>query len=270
MTNPLALGTLWIGPELRWLDRLSLHSFVAKGHAITLFHTGDLRDPQLDGVTLRPARDVFHYTDDFASTVSPSVFADIFRVNMIKASGLTWVDTDILCVQPMLAQDGYLMGYEDSGMINNAVMCLPSASPALNGMAEALNDPDCVPEWLPKVRKDEASKAPAGQRLTTAARLVPNILGPRALSYFAAKTGEDTHAQPSEVLNPVPWGLVDILFNPFGGVEGWTTPATRAIHLYASRIRQLHKRLRPYPNSIVGQMAAEIGFDFRDLPARTP
>ena len=269
MATPLPLGTLWIGPELRWLDRLSLHSFVAKGHTVTLFHTGNLRDPQVDGVTLRPARDVFDYTDDFANAVSPSVFADIFRVNMIKASGLTWVDTDILCVQPLLAQDGYLIGYEDSGMINNAVMCLPSDSPALNCMAQALNDPDYVPSWLPKARQAEAEKAPSGQRLTTAAHLVPNILGPRALSHFATQSGEDSHAQASEVLNPVPWGLVDILFNPFGGVTGWTTPATRAIHLYASRIRQLHKRLRPYPNSIVGQIAAEIGFDFRDLPVRS-
>lgn len=267
-TSPLPLGTLWVGSELRWLDRLSLHSFVAQGHAVTLFYTHDMKDPGIEGVSLRPAREAFEYPDGMQDALSPSVFADIFRVNMMRTTGLTWVDTDIICLHPLLAKDGYLIGYEQSGMINNAVMCLPADSPAFAILLTTLNDPSSVPEWLPRHKQAEVRNAAKDQRLYEAARLIPNALGPRALTYTLQSTGEETHALPEQVLNPVPWGLVDILFNPHGGVEGWTTPLTRAVHLYASRIRQLHKRLRPYPNSFVGQIATDIGFDFRDLPKR--
>lgn len=268
MTTPLPIGTLWVGNELRWFDRLSLHSFVQRGHEVTLFHTHDLKDPQVPGITLRPARDAFEYPDGLPDQISPAVFSDIFRINMISNLGLTWIDTDVLCLKPLVAEKGYLVGYEDSGMINGAVLCLPPESEALGILCEQLNDPSFVPGWLSESQRRKLANVSKDQRLYEAARLVPNVLGPRALTHVLIQTGERSHALPAEVLNPVPWGLVDICFNPFGGTDGWITDKTLALHLYSSRIRPLHKRLQPYPSSIVGQIASETGFDFLDLRKR--
>lgn len=268
MTLP-AIASLWIGPRLRWLDRLSLHSFVARGHEVTLFHTHATAPEGVPaGVRTAHAREVWDYAPDMLDRFAPAPFADIFRVNMVRTTGAVWVDTDVLCYRPFELVDDRLYGFEEGRWINNAVLHLPADSPALNALCDSFADPDYLPEWVSEEARAKASAAPAGRRLAALSGVVPNALGPRALTHMLKHSGEDVHAVPAEVLNPVPWGLADIHFNPHGGVEGWLSDLTMGVHLFASRIRALHWRTRPYDGSFLARFAAEVGFDLTDLPPR--
>lgn len=264
-----AIASLWIGPRLRWLDRLCLQSFVARGHDVTLYHTHDTAPEGLpEGVTATPARTIWDDPHDLAARLAPAAWADIFRLLMVQRTGAIWVDTDVICHRPFELVGGRLYGREHGTWINNAVLHLPPDSPALTWACAHLPDPSFVPPWLPDDARQQAEEAAPDERLAAACRAVPNALGPRALTHILRQHGEARFALPPEVLNPVPWGLADCHFNPHGGIEGWLSELTIGVHLFASRIRQLHWRVRPYEGSFLDRVAREIGFDYGDLPVR--
>ena len=184
------IGSLWVGTELRWLDILALRSFAYHGHPVTLFHTHDLPDPQIDGVTLRHASEVYHYSDELLDGVTPTVFADLFRLHMVQATDLTWVDTDCICHRPFTPKDGYLVGYESPTTVNNAVVRLPKDSAALTLLLDRLNDPGFVPPWLKRAHRRKLQDLPEGAQLLAAAKLVPPVFGPQALTWALTETGE--------------------------------------------------------------------------------
>ena len=256
------IATLWVGDSLGWLGHLSLTSFAVRGHAVTLYHTHDLPDPGITGVSLRPARDVFAYDDALLDRARADVFADIFRLNMIRATGAIWVDLDVLCMQPLQLFDGYLVGMEFPGRdINNGVLCLPKDSPALAGLVERFADPTYVPEWLAPRIKAKVVKAAPEDRLLEATRLNTPALGPRALTWMLRRTGEDGHALPYPALNPVPWALNDLYFSPLGDARNWMTDDTMTAHIYSSMLRRPHRVRRPMSGSVVADIAEEVGFD---------
>tara|TARA_B110000908_G_scaffold163584_1_gene210332 strand:+ start:694 stop:1512 length:819 start_codon:yes stop_codon:yes gene_type:complete len=260
------IATLWIGDTLGDLEKLSLLSFAHQGHPVTLFHTHPLQDPRLDGVTLRHAHDVFEYEDSLLDQAAPAAFADLFRLRMVRDTDLTWVDTDVFCLKPFLASDGYLIGFESDTTVNNAVLRLPSNSEALNALIDVFSEPSFVPPWLSKPDAKEVKKLPPEQRLLGSAKQVPNAFGPLAITWALKETGEVAHALPFDHLNPVPWPLGDIYFNPHGGVEGWLTDNTMGVHMYASRVRAVHKRTPPYVGSFIANIATKVGFDFGGRP----
>lgn len=260
------VASLWIGDTLRDLEKLCLRSFTHQGHPVTLFHTHPLEDPKLEGVTLRPARDVFQYEDSLLEQTAPAVFADLFRLRMVRDTDLTWVDTDIICLKPFVTQDGYLVGFESETTVNNAVLRLPADSEALNALIEIFSEPSFVPPWLKQHDADYVNKLPPEQRLLGSAKRVPNAFGPHAITWALKLTGEIEHALPLDYLNPVAWPMADIYFNPYGGHEGWLTENTMGVHMYSSRVRALHKRTPPYAGSFIANVATEVGFDFGGRP----
>lgn len=259
------VATLWVGESLDWVTRLALTSFAHRGHDVTLYRVGTFEDPGIDGVTLRDAEEIYPDPEIVIDQSRPAVFADIFRLHMIRDTGAIWFDTDALCHRPLTARNGYLMGRESSGWINNAVLGLPATSPALGAIIEALSDPAHVPEWLHKSTQKKILEAPKNQRLFTALEYFPNALGPRALTHFMEQSGEASHALPTQALNPLPWTMTDVLFNPHGGVDGWLDDTTMAVHLYLSRVRKWHRKARPDPQSYIGRLAREVGFEFEGL-----
>lgn len=260
-TDLLPVGTVWVGPQLNWITRMSLQSFLHMGHPTVLFHTDEIEDPDIKGLELVNVREVWDYPDKLRERVSPTVFSDFFRLRMIRDVRMIWADTDVLCYRPFTPTDGYLVGHEYGGMINNNVLFLPEDSPSLNMLIDLFSDPSFVPDWLRKDVQEEALSYGKGRRLYEACRLIPNTAGPRAMTYMLPKHGEDHHARPAHVLNPLPWSMADVYFNPHGGMDGWLTDQTMAIHLYTSRIRALHKRVRPLKGSFMSNFAEEIGFD---------
>ncbi|PYC47437.1 hypothetical protein DI396_10785 [Litorivita pollutaquae] len=263
------IGALWVGERLRWLDRLSLASFVHQGHAVALFHLDGFAEPPIEGVEFIHAREVFDYDRIFLASVKPSVFSDMFALHLISKSDFICVDTDVLALRPFRPKDGYLVGREHGGWVNVAVMRLPEDSAALHDMMDCVTDPTTVPEWLPEDVQAKVMRVQPKNRLMEACKRIRNTLGPRMLTHMLKKHNEKHHALPVAALNPLPWSMADAYFNPHGGVEGWLTDETQAVHLYSSRIRALHLRVAPYPNSFMAKFAADIGFSFGDLPQQT-
>ncbi|WP_165610043.1 hypothetical protein [Shimia aestuarii] len=257
----LPVGTVWVGPELNWIARMSLQSLLHAGHPVTLFHTDTIQDPKLPGLSLVPARELWDYPETLLTHVSPAVFSDFFRLHMIRKARMIWADTDVLCVRPFVPRDGYLVGYEHGGWINGAVLMLPDSSPTLNELITRFDDPSFVPDWLFHRFKGKARKAGPERALYEACRLAPNVVGPKALTHMLPKHGEDGHVLPYQILNPLPWSLADVYFNPHGGVEPWLNDQTMAVHIYTSRIRRHHKQVRPMAGSFMARFAETIGFD---------
>ncbi|MFB2594865.1 hypothetical protein ACEYYB_08435 [Paracoccus sp. p4-l81] len=263
--EPLAglvpVASLWIGGALRWLDRLALHSFVQRGHGVTLYHTAAQPPEVPDGVATRPAAEVFDPTT--LPGLGPAQAADLFRLHLQQATDQIWMDTDVLCLRPLVLTDGWLVGHEHGGWVNNAVLRMPNGTPALEELIATLSDPQAVPDWLPPEHQATVTAAPRHERLATACRLVPNLTGPRALTAVLPRHGDDRHALPMQALNPLPWWLGDAWFNPHGGVTGWLGTNTMVAHLYTSRLRAIHLRSRPRRGSFLSDFADEIGFSFQ-------
>lgn len=259
------VASLWVGDSLDWIARLSLSSFAFRGHAVTLYRIGDFADPEINGVRLRDASEVFPNAGHILQQTRPAVLADIFRLHMIRDTGAIWFDTDVLCHRPLRTENGYLIGRESSDWANNAVLGLPANSAALNAMIETFSDPSHVPQWLHAATQKKIAAAPQQQRLFTALQYHPNTLGPRALTHFLNQSGEQRHVLPSSALNPLPWTMSDVVFNPYGGLDGWLDDSTMAVHLYLSRLRKYHRKSRPDPRSYIGRLASEVSFDFGDL-----
>ncbi len=268
------IGMLWVGKTLSWVAAMSMRSFMKQGHKVTLFHTDTPDMTGLEDVDLVPAREIFDYSDSFLASARPQVFADIFRLTMVRDTDMIWSDLDVLCYRPFAVRAGYLVGYEYPGAdINNGVLRLPKDSPALNELIACFSDPAYVPEWLPKRALSKVMALPENERLLGASEIITPLLGPRALTYMLIKHGEDQNAVPFEVLNPVPWVLNDVFFNPHGGLDGWITKHTMGLHLYSSKIRRGHKKRVPLVGSFMAEFAEDIGFDFAPYgltPRSTP
>ena len=83
-------------------------------------------------------------THRFIANGKPSLahFADMFRYRMMRETGCCWVDTDMLCLsKPALGNDGFVFCRQadalGTSLVNNAVLRLPRASPALTELIAA-------------------------------------------------------------------------------------------------------------------------------------
>ena len=255
------IASYWTGGALRWLERLSLASFVAQGHAVTLFHDGPRPDRVPDGVTCIDGLDVVPELARLDPRLSPAIRSDIFRISMIRRTGLVWADGDVICLRPFAVPEGYLVGRQEGGWINGNVLAAPDDSAALIRLEEMFADPATVFEWLPEAHRAQVMRAPVAERPALVGGLLGNAFGPLALTHMFPATGEDRFVLPQAVLNPLPWWLGDLYFDPRGSLEAWVDDTTLCLHLYASRLRPFHKRRRPPVGSPLAKIARRIGFD---------
>jgi len=51
------VASLWIGPELSWMEQICLLSFMEKGHRTVLYAYDDVKSVP-DGVEIRDAREI--------------------------------------------------------------------------------------------------------------------------------------------------------------------------------------------------------------------
>ena len=133
-------ASFWHGGPLHPFAWACLASFPDEGAALSLYSY----DPRLGvppGVRLRDARKICPdetLVRRYFADGKPSIatFADMFRYRMIRETGQCWVDTDLVCLRtPAFAKDAYVFGRQADAvstlLVNNAVLRLPPASPAL-------------------------------------------------------------------------------------------------------------------------------------------
>ena len=133
-------ASFWHGGPLQPFVWGCLASFPREGARLALYsYDRDLAVP--DGVRLLDARTICPdetLVERYLANGKPSIatFADMFRYRMIRETELCWVDTDLVCLQaPAFANDPFVFCRQADAvstlLVNNAVLRLPSAEPAL-------------------------------------------------------------------------------------------------------------------------------------------
>lgn len=260
MVRTREVGTLWIGGALSWMEILCLKSFVDAGQKITLFSYEDIPNVP-EGVIRRDGREIID-TDNFMKYEkkdSFALFADLFRLHMIKACpGMIWIDTDVYCHQPMTYESDYVFGFELPGgdRVNNAILGMPADSALLEAMISFTNDHYAIPEFL-KPKLQEEYRAAAAQGAPVHVSQQPwGVWGPMMVTHFVHKLGLLDKVQPMEAFYPVPFPERTRMIRKAEKVEARFTPATTAVHLWASNKRELGLRFNGVPRA--GSYLAKI------------
>ena len=105
--------SLWIGPRLTAMERLSIESFLRHGHEFHLYTYGDVDGIPAgtvvrDGREILPAERIFFYKE-FASV---SGFSNYFRYKLLLGRGGWWVDADMVCLRPFAFDSEHIFASE--------------------------------------------------------------------------------------------------------------------------------------------------------------
>lgn len=238
IAEPPAIGSLWVG-RLSFIEQMCLLSFVAQGHAVTLFHYGTVENVP-EAINLVDAREIHDpkkiiYNKQFGT---PVVQSDIFRLHMMRQTELIWADTDVLCLKPFLAAS-YQFGYFRRAQLCNAVMRLPVDSPGLAAYFDYVQDEYPIAPNLPPEEQAALRALKAKGAHKHASEQAHSIYGPGVFTWFMEQSGEITHAAPKSVYYPVPFrqaGTVNDLSSQELR-ERFVKDDTLAIHLWGRRFR---------------------------------
>ncbi len=138
--RPGDFASFWHGGPLHPFAWACLASFPDERATLSLF-SYDVRLETPPGVELLDARTICPdetLVQRYLANGKPSIatFADMFRYRMIRETGACWVDTDLICLKtPGFSKDAYIYGRQADAvstlLVNNAVLKLPRAEPAL-------------------------------------------------------------------------------------------------------------------------------------------
>ena len=170
-------GSLWIGNPLTKVEQTALSSFIYHGHSFTLF----VYDMSMDvpkGVVKKDANEIIPELEIFKVQNSYGPFADMFRYTMIKKTGLTWTDTDSICLRSDWEFGDYLFGFEEDSRLANGILRMPKNSDLVNFLIKNSVEYD----------KD---------------KIVWSEIGPLLVTKGAERFDVLKYAQPPEVFYPV-------------------------------------------------------------------
>lgn len=237
-------ATLWIGDRLGPVERACLKSVLHHGHSLALYCYRPPRGVP-EGVELRDAAAILPESEIFFhASGSVAIFADWFRLELQRHGAGTWVDTDVYLLRPLDTVRPYLFGKEEEGLINNAVLRVPSDSPLL-GPLIGIFETGRIPPWLPWRFYLPAAVQQRFKGRADFARLPFGTTGPFALTAAARRFGVSCQALPIEVFNPVPWQKADWITDPAVSLDSVTTEETVAVHLWNECIRHLKDEPAP-------------------------
>ncbi|MFN3824425.1 MAG: hypothetical protein ACK4RN_10630 [Pseudorhodobacter sp.] len=272
MARAREVGTLWIGGGLSWLEKLCLKSFVDRGQKITLFSYEDIPNVP-EGVIRRDGREIYDTGDfiKYEKKDSFALFADLFRIHMLRACpGMIWVDTDVYCHRSMTYDDDHVLGFELPGTdrVNNAVLGLPADSAILSDMLAFMEDRHAIPPFLKKSLRAEYRAAAAAGQPVHVSQQPWGVWGPLMITHFVAAHGLQAKVQPIDAFYPVIFPDRLKFLRRSAVVEKMLTPATTALHLWASNKRELGLRHGGLPpeGSYLADLLARHGLRAEDAP----
>jgi hypothetical protein len=223
-------------------EHLCLSSFARGGYAVRVFtYDPDLVIPagteRVDAREVLPEAAVF---ENLRERGTYAAFSNIFRYRLLQLEDTTWVDTDVMLVGDSLPAGPYLFGYEDPGYVNSAILRAPTDSPFLHylyDMATAVDPAEL--EW--------------GQ------------IGPRLVTEAVTQLELHHLVQPIDVLYPVHYREVGILFDPLRREEVDRRLARAStLHLWNEIMRRggAVKEHRPPRDSWLAAAFETYGIDF--------
>lgn len=203
------IQTLWIGPALSSMERLSLRSFLANGHEVELYTYGDVAGVPRgttvrDGNEVLPSSRVFQYRD----FPSYSGFSNYFRYRLLLLRGGWWIDTDMICLRPLSDLGGEHVfaseRHEGTTYISSGLIKAPAGSAAMEWAWNSCDarDPTTI-RW--------------------------GETGPRLLAEAVTRFGLESSVQPVESFCPIGYAEWERLLDPDAPpLEG----APHAVHLW--------------------------------------
>jgi hypothetical protein len=116
-----------MGGDLSPMEQACLKSFAAQGFDVTLFAYDEVANVP-PGLRRRDAAEIVDraWTQRFIYRGKPDLshFSDYFRYKMFEKSGLSWLDSDVVLIDPAKMPAGRtgLVGRERQGTLNGAVL----------------------------------------------------------------------------------------------------------------------------------------------------
>ena len=170
-------GSLWIGNPLSKVEQTALASFIYYGHSLTLF-VYDMGIIVPNGVIKKDANSIIPESEIFKVQNSYGPFADMFRYTMIHKTGLTWTDTDSICLRSDWNFGDYLFGFEENDRLANGILRMPQESELIKFLIKN------------SVKYDKT-------------KIVWSEIGPLLVTKGAKKFDVLKYAQPPEVFYPI-------------------------------------------------------------------
>lgn len=214
----LPIQSLWIGPRLSVMERLSITSYLAHGHT---YHLYVYEEPANlpPGLVLRDASDILPASMIFqyAEYESYAGFSNFFRYQLLLDRGGWWVDTDTVCLKRFPFAEDYVFASEpikDREVVTNSTMKAPAGSKLL---AEAYRI--CERKNPSDLRWGET--------------------GPRLIATLVGQFGLEAYVQPAATFCPVAYDAWEQVLDP--EAEWAFAPATHAVHLWNEMWRRAGK-----------------------------
>ncbi len=208
---------LWIGPRLSALERLSIASFLAHGHAVRLFTYGDVEGipagvEHHDGREILPAAQVFTYAAGFGKG-SVAGFSNMFRYKLLLDHGGTWCDTDVVCLEAFEFDADYVVASERVP----PHVAPPAALAKLNAcVLKAPRNSRVMLECYAICTEVDKNSVSWGE------------IGPDLVTKRFARHGLDAHALAPSAICPIDWWDAEKLVAPSLAVP----PGAHAVHFW--------------------------------------
>jgi hypothetical protein len=257
----LALHSLWVGPQLGYLEQLCIRSAQALGHPFTLWCYAPRELVGVPaGAIVRDAAEILPQDQlvRYRANGSVALGSNIWRIELLARGLGCWVDMDLIFLHPLEAKD-YLFGLERHNSINNAVLFAKSDSPLVADLRALLRADRVPPWWGPRNRLKYYWQRLRGG-LVGVEDFPWGTFGPGMLTYAVRRNGLLGEAAAIDVFYPLRYENAPALFEPAEVVEQMLTPATRAVHMWHSRLAHLAKQ-QPPPGSYLDKMCRKFSVD---------
>ena len=137
------IQSLWIGPRLSILERLSITSFLNHGHAYHLYVHDEIENVP-HGTIIKPADEILPASAIFRYCDHPSYagFSNFFRYKLLLLKGGWWADADVICLKPFRFPEAYVFSSElhrGETYMNATVIKSPAGSPAMDFAVHVCN-----------------------------------------------------------------------------------------------------------------------------------
>jgi len=141
-----AIQSLWVGPRLSVMERLSIVSFLKNGHSYTLYAYGPVEGLP-EGAELKDANEMLPSSTIFTypEYATYSGFSNFFRYKLLLERGGWWVDTDMICLKPFSFAAEYVFSSERGGggpRVNVGAIKVPAGSAVMRYAWEACQGMD--------------------------------------------------------------------------------------------------------------------------------
>jgi Glycosyltransferase sugar-binding region containing DXD motif len=214
--------TVWVGPRLSALERLSLTSFLHHGHDVHLY-TYEPVEGVPEGVRCFDAREilgedrVFRHGPEAGPDAMGSLatWSDLFRYKLLRERGGWWFDADVTCLRPFDFRQSFCFGRHDESLVATTVMHVPKNSELMKVLVERAEA---------KVSKGALKWLDIGAPLFTEA---------------VAECGLERFVLAAPALDAVPWQrALDLLEEDPGGALWSRLDGSYAVHFCNDLIRR--------------------------------